>query len=691
MADDKPASRDRQADTDRGARGGRKEPAQTPPPWRTEGVPPSSENGGGGGPRWGRMVFWVLLAVIFGASFFTSVNTGGETPTTIAYTSFTQQVSSGNVKDVYARGSSIEGEVKKAQAVPGKKGETYTHFATERPAFAQDNILKEMTDKGVVVEAKPINEQRGVLASLLISLAPLLIFIGIWVAIIYWMRKRAGSGGLGGGLGGGMLGSLRRNPKPVEVGEQRVTFDDVAGIDEVEAELTEVVDFLKYPDKYRRLGAKVPAGVLLTGPPGTGKTLLARAVAGEANVPFYSAAASEFVEMVVGVGAARVRELFEEARKTAPSIIFIDEIDTIGRQRGGASLGGNDEREQTLNQILTEMDGFTGAEGVVVIAATNRPDVLDAALLRPGRFDRSVTVPPPDKAGRVAILEVHTRSVPLAPGVDLDSIAKSTPGMTGADLKNLVNEAALLAVKRTRNDVGPQEFIDALDRVQLGTKRALVIPADERRRTAYHESGHALLGMLCPGADPVRKITIVPHGRAMGVTVSTPDNDKYAYDENYLRGRITGALGGMAAEDVVFGLITTGAESDLEQVTNIARSMVGRWGMSERVGRLSILPADQAQAQGQFAAQETLDLVDGEARRIVEECYGQALSMLREHRDKLDSLAGTLLERETLDEADAYSAAGIARDFAPDDPRAIPVGSGGDTSMSTDHTQRDET
>ena len=667
MPEDKPAPRDRQSDADRPPRGERRDKPSTPPPWRTEGVPP--QGNGGGGPRWGRWVFWALLAVIFGASFFTSVNTGGETPTTIAYTSFTQQVAAGNVKDVYAKGYSIQGELKKSQPVPDQKGETYQKFSTERPAFAKDNIYKQMTDKGVVVEAKPINEQRGMLSSLLISLAPMLIFIGIWVAIIYWMRKRAG--GMGGGLGGGMLGSLRRNPKPVEPGSQRVTFADVAGIDEVEAELAEVVDFLKYPEKYRRLGAKVPAGVLLTGPPGTGKTLLARAVAGEADVPFYSAAASEFVEMVVGVGAARVRELFEEARKTAPSIIFIDEIDTIGRQRGGASLGGNDEREQTLNQILTEMDGFTGAEGVVVIAATNRPDVLDAALLRPGRFDRQVTVPPPDKAGRVAILEVHTRAVPLARDVDLDAIARATPGMTGADLKNLVNEAALLAVKRQRRDVGPGEFTDALDRVQLGTKRALVVPSDERRRTAYHESGHALLGMLCPGADPVRKITIVPHGRAMGVTVSTPDNDKYAYDEQYLRGRITGALGGMAAEDLVFGVITTGAESDLEQVTKIARSMVGRWGMSEKVGRLSILPSDQQQAQGQFAAQETLDIVDAEVRRIVEECYERAQAMLRTHRDKLDSLAETLLDRETLDEADAYAAAGITR--PPTEPATTPA------------------
>lgn len=672
MADETPAQRDRQADTERGTRGEHPDPAQATPPWRTEGVPPSSSKKKGkpnnGKPRWGRLVFWALLAVVFGASFFTSINTGGTDLTTVPYTEFTAQVRAGNVKDVYAKGYSIEGKLKHDRPAPDAKGDTYTHFSTERPAFAKDNIYREMTGQGVVVEAKPINEQRSVLGSLLISLAPMLIFIGLWIAIIYWVRKKAGGAG---GLGGGMLGSLKRNPKPIEPARQRVSFADVAGIDEVEAELTEVVDFLKNPGKYHRMGAKVPAGVLLSGPPGTGKTLLARAVAGEADVPFYSAAASEFVEMVVGVGAARVRELFTEARKTAPSIIFIDEIDTIGRSRGGSSLGGNDEREQTLNQILTEMDGFTGAEGVVVIAATNRPDVLDSALLRPGRFDRQVTVTPPDMTGRTAILDVHTRSVPLAASVDLTDVAKATPGMTGADLRNLVNEAALFAVKRGRGDVGPAELTAALDRVQLGAARALVIPAEERRRTAYHESGHALLGMLCPGADPVRKITIVPHGRAMGVTVSTPENDRYAYDTEYLRGRIAGALGGMAAEEVVFGVITTGAESDLEQVTNIARSMVGRWGMSQKVGRLSILPAEQ-QAQGQYAAAETLDLLDGEVRRIVEECYDRAVRMLREHRDQLDVLAATLLDQETLDEAAAYAAAGIDRATAHG-PSPVPV------------------
>ncbi|MFC7471092.1 ATP-dependent zinc metalloprotease FtsH [Actinomadura keratinilytica] len=423
-----------------------------------------------------------------------------------------------------------------------------------------------------------------------------------------------------------------------------------------------MVDFLKHPEAYRAMGAKMPRGVLLTGPPGTGKTLLARAVAGEADVPFFSASASEFIEMIVGVGAGRVRELFAEARKVAPSIIFIDEIDTIGRARGGGSgMGGHDEREQTLNQILTEMDGFSGSEGVIVIAATNRADILDPALTRPGRFDRVVAVSPPDRGGREAILKIHTRDIPLAPDVDLAQIARSTPGMTGADLANLANEAALLAVKRRQKRVDQSDLSSALEKVQLGAERPLVMPQDERRRTAYHESGHALLGMLQPGADPVRKITIVPRGRALGVTLSTPEADKYAYTEEYLRGRIIGALGGMAAEQVVFGMVTTGAENDLEQVTGMVRGMVGRWGMSSKVGRLSALPQDAQQAYGLSAAPATLDTIDEEMRRIVEECYESACRQLSDHRDQLDALAAALLENETLEEADAYRAAGIPR------------------------------
>jgi cell division protease FtsH len=459
---------------------------------------------------------------------------------------------------------------------------------------------------------------------------------------------------------GALGGLLSRRQNRVDPETVRITFDDVAGIDEVEAEINEVVDFLKDPEKYRRLGARAPKGVLLAGAPGTGKTLLARATAGEAKVPFFSASASEFIEMIVGVGAGRVRELFAEARKVAPAIIFIDEIETIGRARGGPrAFGGNDEREQTLNQILTEMDGFSGHEGVVVLAATNRPDVLDPALLRPGRFDRQIMVHPPDQKGRSAILKVHTRTVPLATDVDLEQLAASTPGMTGADLANLVNEAALLAARRKQDVVNQHDLTDALEKIQLGTARNVVIPEAQRRRTAYHEAGHALLGMLQPGADPVRKVSIIPRGRALGVTLSTPDSDRYGYDADYLRGRIIGALGGMAAEQEVFNIVTTGAESDLEVITSIARSMVGRWGMSERIGTLSVLPADGDPRMAGIS-DGLLDAVDDEVRRIVEECYAEARRVLRENRDKLDAIVAQLVVHESLDEPEIYAAAGIA-------------------------------
>ena len=439
----------------------------------------------------------------------------------------------------------------------------------------------------------------------------------------------------------------------------------MAGIEDAEQELVEIVDFLKNPDKYRELGATIPKGVLLSGLPGTGKTLLARAVAGEANVPFFHVSASEFIEMIVGVGASRVRDLFSTAKANAPAIIFIDEIDTIGRSRGGASaMGGHDEREQTLNQILTEMDGFTGSEGVIVLAATNRPEILDAALLRPGRFDRRVAVSPPDQIGREEILRVHSISVPLAEDVSLATIASTTPGMVGADLKNLVNEAALLAARRGHKDVQRADFSDALEKIILGTERRLVMSVAEKERTAYHESGHALLGMLQPGADPVRKISIVPRGGALGVTLQSPEADRYSYDAAYLKGRIIGALGGRAAEDVVYGNVTTGAESDLDTVTRIARQMVGRWGMSEAIGPLTVLPNpnDGMSMFGESPdapSAKTRELVDSEVRRIVEECYAHALDKLREHRPQLEALTKALLEKESLDERDAYEAAGI--------------------------------
>ncbi|MEU6588047.1 ATP-dependent zinc metalloprotease FtsH [Streptomyces sp. NPDC046881] len=631
-------------------------PRKTPDqPWRAEGTPDELPRRSGRlrGGKW-----WALLAtavVVFVLAYLGLHYLGQGNEPTISYTEFSRQVGAGNVTKIYSKGDAIQGELRNARANPEGGGD-YTKFKTQRPAFADDRLWQSLSSHGVTVTARPVVQERSFVANALISLIPIVVLVVVWVLV---------SRRLGGSLpGAGGLFGRRAPPKPVGLrpGTGRTTFADVAGIDEVKGELDDVVDFLEHPDVYRRMGAKLPRGVLLSGPPGTGKTLLARAVAGEAGVPFFSASASEFIEMIVGVGASRVRELFAEARKVAPSIVFIDEIDTIGRARGGSSsMSGHDEREQTLNQILTEMDGFSGSEGVIVIAATNRADILDPALTRPGRFDRVVTVSPPDRGGREAILRIHTRQIPLAPDVDLTQVARVTPGMTGADLANLANEAALLAVKRKQEQVTGAHLSEALEKVQLGAERTLIMAEDDRRRTAYHESGHALLGMLQPGADPVRKITIVPRGRALGVTMSTPEVERYAHSEEYLRGRIIGALGGMAAEEVVYGVVTTGAENDLEQVTNIARGMVGRWGMSERVGRLSALPSDAQQAYGLSAAPQTLDVIDSEMRRIVDECYEEACRKLRDHRGRLDALAQALLETETLEEADAYRIAGITR------------------------------
>ncbi|HNV02876.1 MAG TPA: ATP-dependent zinc metalloprotease FtsH [Vicinamibacterales bacterium] len=617
-----------------------------PKPWRTEGLPagkaPEKR------PRWVTAAVWMAVYLAFFGVLTLQDRVSG--PQAVPYTEFKSQVAAKNVGEVFARGDSIQGALKKAAPRPGEQGGTYQQFTTERPTFAGDDLLEELAGGGATVRATPIVQHRGFLANLLISSAPLLLLVAFYV----WMFRRQ-QGAMAGGLFGGRK-QTRVDPETI-----RVTFDDVAGIDEVEAEINEVVDFLRDPGKYQRLGARAPKGVLLAGAPGTGKTLLARATAGEAKVPFFSASASEFIEMIVGVGASRVRELFAEARKVAPAIVFIDEIDTIGRARGGArAIGGHDEREQTLNQILTEMDGFSGHEGVVVLAATNRPDVLDPALLRPGRFDRQVIVHAPDHKGRVQILQVHTRKVPLSGDVDLEQLASATPGMTGADLANLVNEAALRAARRGETAVSQRDLTDALEKVQLGTARKVVIPEAERRRTAYHEAGHALLGMLQPGADPVRKVSIVPRGRALGVTLSTPESDRYGYDANYLRGRIIGALGGMAAEQEVFGVVTTGAESDLEMVTRIARSMVGRWGMSERIGTLSVLPSE-GDPRMAGVSEALLNAVDEEIRRITDECYAEARRLLRENRGKLDAIVARLLERESLDEPEIYDAAGIAR------------------------------
>jgi cell division protease FtsH len=437
----------------------------------------------------------------------------------------------------------------------------------------------------------------------------------------------------------------------------------VAGIEESKEELSEVVDFLQNPERYQALGGRIPRGVLLEGEPGTGKTLLARAVAGEAGVPFFSSSASEFVEAVVGVGAARVRDTFKNAKEAAPAILFIDELDAVGRQRsGGAGFGaGSDEREQTLNQILTEMDGFDSLATVIVLAATNRPETLDSALLRPGRFDRRVTVPAPDLEGRKAILDVHTRSLPLGDDVDLARLAGITPGMVGADLANLCNEAALMAARRRHERVHHEDFTDSLEKIILGAPRSMVLSEEDRRRTAFHEAGHAIVGMLTPGADPVRKVSIIPRGRALGVTFSSPDSDRVNYDRAGLIARLDVAYAGRVAEEVVFDDITTGAENDIEQVTQVARSMVGRWGMSDRVGFLAVIPRGGGSlSAGSTWSDATRQAVDAEVRRIVDESHDRVLGLMTEHRDKLESLALALLQHETLDQDATYSAAGIA-------------------------------
>src|SRR5881296_309302 len=599
--------------------------------------------------------FWVILAILFLANVIVSnlAFSAGQPPTvTISYNTFLDQVDAGNVVSITSTGEAITGTVK--SPVKDSSGTSSTKFQTQRPSFASDDLATALRQHNVTMNAKDPNPPIPLWVTLLSSFGPALLF----VLLFLYLSRRAASAGAGGILG--QFGQSRARLYNAE--RPSVTFDDVAGIDEVKAELREVVDFLREPQKYQRLGGTVPKGVLLVGAPGTGKTLLARAVAGEAKVPFFSIAASEFIEAIVGVGASRVRDLFAKARAAAPAIIFIDELDAIGRSRSAAlRVGGNDEQEQTLNQILTGMDGFDSREGVIVLAATNRADVLDPALLRPGRFDRRITVQAPDRPGRAAILRIHTRNVPLAADVDLDQIAQQTPGMVGADLKNLVNEAALGAARKGEAAVTAADFGDAIEKTLLGSERKILLTDQDRERIAYHESGHALLGLLVPGADPVKKVTIVPRGMALGVTLQSPVDDRFNYGEDYLRARMIGALGGRAAEHLIYGVVTTGAENDLQQVTRIAHEMVVRWGMSPKVGPLNFAGADGDGGiyQQRPYGEATASLIDAEIRRIAEECQAEAEKLLGEHRAQLDALAKALLKDDSLDEQEILAVTGI--------------------------------
>jgi cell division protease FtsH len=605
------------------------------------------------------VIYVVVLAVALGINYWAAHRVIQETRVRVPYSPFfLDQVRADNVVAVTSIASELQGDFKQAEKPAGSSAAS-VHFVTEIPTFADTNQLSRLLQAhGVVVNAKGLDRGAPLWQSVLFGFGPTIVLL----LLLFWIFRRMSGSRTAGKLG-------RASARRYRPGVETVTFEDVAGIDEAKQELTEIVDFLRDPEKYRRLGGRIPRGVLLSGQPGTGKTLLARAVAGEAGAPFFSMSASEFVEAIVGVGASRVRDLFRQAKEESPAIVFIDELDAVGRARStaGGYGGGSDEREQTLNQILTEMDGFDSSTAVIVIGATNRIDVLDKALLRPGRFDRRVVVQAPDREGRRLILAVHTRDVPLAPDVDLARIAATTPGMVGADLSNLVNEAALLAARLGRTEVEASDFAQSLEKIILGAERKIMLTPDDRRRTAYHEAGHALVGMLTAGADPVRKISIVPRGQALGVTLSSPDVDRFSYSRAELEAMVKVALGGRAAEELVFGDQTTGAENDIAQVTALVRQMVGRWGMSSTIGMVAVLPRDGANPFGDMTSPRTLELLDEEVRRMVEASYEDVVGVLTAERSRLDGLADALLERETLDQIDAYRIAGLT------EPEPLPV------------------
>ncbi len=582
------------------------------------------------------LALWVIVALLLVALFnqFQPSGSGGRTTQQVAYSEFLNEVGAGHVKDVVIQGRTVTGTLS-----DGRSFQTYT------PDDPQ--LVTRLTDKGVRVVARPEESDVSPVFHYLLSWFPMLLLIGVWV---FFMRQMQSGGGRAMGFG-------KSKAKLLTEKQGRVTFEDVAGIDEAKSELEEIVDFLRDPQKFQRLGGKIPKGVLLVGPPGTGKTLLARSIAGEANVPFFTISGSDFVEMFVGVGASRVRDMFEQGKKNAPCIIFIDEIDAVGRHRGAGLGGGNDEREQTLNQMLVEMDGFESNEGVIIIAATNRPDVLDPALLRPGRFDRQVVVPNPDVLGREKILRVHMRKVPLASDVDPKVIARGTPGFSGADLANLVNEAALLAARTGRRTVGMHEFESAKDKVMMGAeRRSLVMSEDEKKMTAFHEGGHALVAMHSPECDPVHKATIIPRGRALGLVMSLPEGDRYSKNKAKLLAELAMAMGGRVAEELIFGAdkVSNGASGDIKMATSQARRMVTEWGMSEALGMIAYGSNDQevflghSVTQSKHLSEETARLIDVEIRRIIDEAYAKAKVILTENLAELHLLAQGLLEYETL-------------------------------------------
>jgi cell division protease FtsH len=609
------------------------------------------------------LALWIIIALLLVALFnlFQSSSTHGTQPP-VAYSDFILDVNKGQVKDVQITGKVLTGHLTDGRS-----------FSTNEPD--DPTLVPRLLDKNITVQSVPVDENAPSMISILVSWFPLLVIAGVW---FFFMRQMQGGGGRAMGFG-----KSRARLLTEKVG--RITFDDVAGIDEAKQELEEIVEYLKDPQKFQRLGGKIPKGVLLVGPPGTGKTLLARAIAGEANVPFFTISGSDFVEMFVGVGASRVRDMFEQGKKNAPCIIFIDEIDAVGRHRGAGLGGGNDEREQTLNQLLVEMDGFEANEGVILIAATNRPDVLDPALLRPGRFDRQVVVPNPDILGREKILKVHMRKVPLAADVDPKTIARGTPGFSGADLANLVNEAALMAARKGKRSVGMFEFEHAKDKVMMGAeRRSMVMTEKEKELTAYHEAGHALVALYMPVHDPVHKVTIIPRGRALGLTMYLPERDALSVTVKELTSRMATIFGGRVAEELIFGLdnVTTGAASDIRQATVTARRMVTEWGMSDKLGRIRYSDNEEEVFLGHSVTQRknvsdaTAKLIDEEIRRLVEDGEITARKVLSEHLNELHALAKGLLEYETLsgDECRKIIAGEeITRDTGVDDaPRPVP-------------------